>query len=468
MMRKTLLLILVFAAAFCTSAHAVTSLTLNEAIQIALEKNRTILISRKEIDKAGAGIIQAKANFLPSISISMAYTRSAEVPEIAFESPIFETRQIAVFDDFGDTIGYTYVDGIAGITQRTFKMGEENSYIGGFSIQQPIFTWGKIRNGYELATLNLLAVEEDYRKVKNEVVFSAEQAFYRVLFLEELVNLMEESHEQVKRHVSVVEERYNAGLASKFDLIRARVQLANMEPQILKTKDGLKMAANGLKMLLGMPLEEEVKLQGELEYKPTNVNLDTAIEEALARRPELGALKLRKHMTEKALAIASAANKPNLALLVDYSYQKPHNLKNEWGSSWYATLALQIPLFTGGATSGKVKEARAQTHQAQLSSDMFTDVIELEVRNTLLELEETAKLLESQEENVREAEEALRIAEKRYETGLMTNLEVMDTQLALAQAKTNSLQALSNHLIALCKLKRVIGGRLDAVIDNSK
>jgi len=467
-LRISVLLIPIVSSTFHARAEAVTHLTLDEAVATALERNRTILVNKMEIDKARAGITEAKAHFLPTLSISGGYTRSAAIPEIDFESPIFETRQVAVLDDFGDTIGYAYVDGIAGIRQRRFKMGEENSYIGGFSIQQPIFTWGKIWNGYELARLNLRAVEEDYRKVRNDVVFSVEQAFYRILYLEELLKLTEESYEQVRRHVNVVQERYDAGLASRFDLLRARVQLVNMEPQILKVRDGLKTAMDGLKILLAIGLDEEMVLHGELKYTPRDVSLQPASEEALAQRPELSALRLRKRMAEKALAIARAANKPSMALAVNYSYQKPHNFKNEWGSSWYATLGLQVPLLSGGATSGKVEHARAQKRQAELSSDMFADVVELEVRNALLEMDETAQLFESQEENVQQAEEALRIAERRYETGLMTNLEVMDTQLALAQAKTNSLQALSNHLVALCKLKRVIGGKLDTVIDNSE
>jgi outer membrane protein TolC len=446
----------------------VIHLTLDDAVATALEKNRTILINKREMDKARAGITEAKAHFFPTLSISGGYTRSAAIPEIDFESPIFETRQVAVLDDFGDTIGYTHVDGIVGIRQRTFRMGDENSYVGGFSIQQPIFTWGKIWNGYELARLNLRAVEEDYRKVRNEIVFSVEQAFYRILYLEELLKLTEESYEQVKRHVSVVERRYDAGLASRFDLLRARVQLVNMEPQMLKVRDGLKMAADGLKILLAMALEEEIVLHGELQYTPIDVNLRAAAEQALAQRPELRALRFRKRMAEKALAIAHAANKPSMALAVNYSYQKPHNFRNEWGSSWYATLGLQVPLFSGGVVSARVEQARAQKRQAELSSDMFADVVGLEVRNTVLEMNETAELFRSQEQNVQQAEEALRIAERRYETGLMTNLEVMDTQLALAQAKTNSLQALSNHLVTLCKLKRVIGGKLDGLIDNSE
>lgn len=458
-MHRVILPILISSILFFSAAKALTNLTLQGAIKTALEKNRTLLIHKEEIEKAEGAVTEARANFLPTLSISGSYTRLAEVPELEFAVPVFDTLQIPVFDDLGNPIGYTYVPGITGMRRSAFKMGEENNYMGRFSLQQPIFTWGRVWNSYEIAKLNFRAAEEGYRKRENEVVFDVTEAFYRVLYLEELVKLTGESYKQIKRHLSVVEKRYDAGLASKFDLIRARVQLANMEPQVLKVKDGLKMAKARLKILLGLPLDEEVELKGELEYESTQVDLAQAIKEALSRRPELNELKLRKAMAEKALAIASASNKPSLALLVNYSYQKPYQFEDEWGGNWDATLALQIPLFSGGATSGKIQQARAKLHQAELGLEMLRDAVELEVRNAVLELEETAKLVKSQKENVHQAEVALEIAEERYENGLMTSLEVMDAQLALTQAKTNYLQALSGYLIARSKLKKVVGGR---------
>ncbi len=457
-MRRVALLMLISSATFCPPANAVTNLTLEEAIEMALEKNRTILIQREEIEKAEARIVEARANFFPTFSLSGGYTRLAEVPEFRYVNPAFDTVRITVFDDFGNPIGYTYADRIVGVTRTTFKMGAENGYMGRFSLQQPIFTWGRIRNGYELAKLNSSATQEDYRKIRNETIFRVEEAFYTILFLEEFITSTEESYEQMKRHVSVVQKRYDAGLASKFDLIRARVQLANMEPQVLKARDGLRMARNGLQVLLGVPLDEEIELKGQLEYAPASVNLDTAMKEALARRPELIALELKKKMAERALAIAAAANKPNLGFVMNYSYQKPYNFEDEWGGSWDATLALQLPLFDGGATSGKIKQAGARLNQAEIGLQMFTDVVSLEVRNALLQLTDAARLAQSQEENVKLAEEALRIAERRYENGLMTSLEVIDAQLALAQAKTNYLQTLSDYSISRSKLKRAVGG----------
>jgi len=112
---------------------------------------------------------------------------------------------------------------------------------------------------------------------------------------------------------------------------------------------------------------------------------------------------------------------------------------------------------------------KAQLHQAEVNLEMVKTAVEFEVRNVLLELGEAVALVESQKENVKQAEEALEIAEERYENGLLTSLEVMDTQLALAQAKTAYLEALCGYLIARSRLKKVVGGDdVDSRIDNER
>jgi len=416
-------LILILAISF-VNGSVEQVLTLDDAVNIALKNNKVLLTQKAKEDEAKAQTIVARANFMPTITVSGSYTRLSKVPEMG-----------------------------------AVMMGELDNYVTGIGLEQPLFTWGKIWNAYQLAKLNLNAVEEDYNKTESEVIFNVTQAFYGVMLLTELVKLSEEAYQQVKRHVDVVKKRYDAGLAPKFDLIRARVQLSNMEPQVIKAKNGLKSAKNGLKVLLDIPLEESISLEGELKYEPVEINLKELIEEALLNRAELKSLKFRKKMSEKALALARASNKPNLIGIANYEYKNPFFFEPKWETGWNVTIALQIPFFSGFSTFGKVKEAKSQLKQVEFGMKLLRDGIELEVRDVVSSLEEGKKLVESQEKNVHQAEEALEIAERRYKDGLATSLEVMDTQLALTQAKTNYLQAISDYTIARARLKKTIGER---------
>lgn len=406
-------------------------ITFHEAIEMALEHNKGILAARDAVREAEAGVTIARSGFLPTIDVQGSYTRLAELPAIEIEIP--------------------------GLGTKEFQMGEMENYVARASLQQPLFTWGKILGGYKISKLNLDATREDYRKQENELVFDVTKSFYSILVLEELVKLTEDAYKQTQNHVNAVEKRYNAGVASKFDLLRARVQLKNMEPQVIKVKNGLEIAKTGFKTLIGLPQDSLISLEGGLKYEPIEIDLEKSIKEAEVNRPEIKSLALRKRMASEALLIVKKANWPTLAFIANYDYKKPVYFKNAWGTDWNVTVALQMPIFTGLGNIGKMREARYRLSRAEHGLNLLKEGIELEIRVAYLGIEEAKKLVESQKENIVQAEEALSIVEERYKQGLATSLEVMDTQLALTQAKTNWLQSLSDYLITRARLEKALG-----------
>lgn len=433
------------------------SITLDDAIKMAEQNNKSLMIAKKRISEADAGVIISRAGLMPKISVQGSYTRIAEPPEMEIPAPEYGWapvyRNVYPFPD--TVIGYTY--GIVGADTMVFGMGQEDNYVGRASLTQPLFTWGKILDGYKIAEYNLESVKSDYKKQKNELRFMVTKSFYQILVLKELVKLTQDAYGETEKHIEVVKKRYDAGLASKFDYLRARVQLANMEPNLIKVKNGLDMAKVGFKTLLGLPQDTTIKLKGELKYEPIEVNIEESIKEALRNRPEIVSMEIRKNMAQRALTLAKKANLPNLVLIGNYDYKRPFQFKDEWGKDWNITCALQLPLFTGFEIVGKRRKALHTLKEAEYGYELLRDGIELEVRTVSYEIEEAKEVLKSSKSNIAQAEEALSIVEERYKQGLATSLEVMDTELALTKAKTNYLQALSEYLIARAKLEKAIG-----------
>ena len=458
---KVWLAIMMVLLFLCISPHPLLGLelTLSEAIDMAVEHNEGILASTSRIDEAGAGVTIARSGFLPKISLQGSYTRLAELPEIQLAAPAYEMFSLPVYDPTtGDVIGLTdTIPVLVGSEVMGFKMGEEENYLGRVSLEQPLFTWGKLKNGYQISKLSLDAAKEDYRTDKNALVFDVTRSFYNILVVKEFIKVTEDAYRQIERHLKVVKNRYDEGLASKFDLLRAQVQLANMEPRVLKAKNGLRIAETMFKTILNLPQDTIVELKGELKYEPFETELNEAINGAQINRSEIKSLFLKEQMASKALEIAKKANSPNLFFMANYDYKKPLYFNNEWGKDWSFTVALQWPIFAGFGNFGEIQKASAQLSQAKHGLNLLKQIIETEVRAAYLQLEEAKESLESQKENVAQAEEALRIVEERYKTGLATSLEVMDTQLALTEAKTNQLQALSDYLISKASLKKAIG-----------
>ncbi|HUW22792.1 MAG TPA: TolC family protein [bacterium] len=408
-------------------AEEIKELTLEKSIEIALEGNKKILAAKERLGVAKGELIVARAGFLPTLSLGGNYLRLGEGQKIS-------------------------IGGGNDVVVRG-----QDTYTATATIEQPIFTWGRIKNSYRQASSNQRISEEDYRKEKNLLKFQVTESFYNLILAGELLNLSQESYAQMERHLLQVEERYENGLASKFDLLRARVELANLKPQLIRSRNSLTLAENRFKSLLGFPSRTEVRPQGELKYEATEIELSLAIEEALRNRPEIISLKEQENIALAQVRLASASNKPLLSTIYNYQFQKPYHWKDEWGKEWNAMVVLQFPIFSGFSTKGKVLQSRSQFKEVKYNLEGKNEEIELEVREIYLNLRQEEETIISQRENVGQAEEAMRIAEKRYTGGLITNLEFMDSQLAMTEAKTAYLQALANYQIAKAKLEKAMG-----------
>lgn len=409
------------------SAEETKELTLEKSIEVAFEGNKQILAAKERLGIAKGELIVARAGFLPTLSLGGNYLRLGEGQKIS-------------------------IGGGNDVVVRG-----QDTYTATATIEQPIFTWGRIKNSYIQASSSQRISEEDYRKEKNLLKFQVTESFYDLILAGELLHLSQESYAQMERHLLQVEDRYKNGLASKFDLLRARVELTNLKPQLIRSRNSLTLAENRFKSLLGFPSERKVRLQGGLKYEPTEIELSLAIEEALKNRPEIISSKEQENIVLTQVRLASASNKPLLSAIYNYQFQKPYHWKDEWGKEWNAMVVLEFPIFSGFSTRGKVLQSLSQLREVKYNSQYKNEEIELEVRETYLSLRQEEETIISQRENVIQAEEAMSIAEKRYTSGLITNLEFMDTQLAVTQAKTAHLQALANYLIAKAKLEKAMG-----------
>jgi outer membrane protein TolC len=262
-----------------------------------------------------------------------------------------------------------------------------------------------------------------------------------------------------EKHLKNVRSLYEVGMASKFDLLRSEVQLANLKPQLIRAKNGLNSAELGLKTLLGLDLNRPVEVRGELSYQAFEANLDANVAQALANRPELNQLRYQRQMAAEVLKMARAAYLPTVAIGGAYNYwANQFNFgRNNWESFYQVNLVLSVPIFNGFANSAKVGETKAMLKQLDYSQKGLSEMVKFEVQEAILNLQQAKESLLSQEKNVEQAQEAVRIAELNYSEGLATNLDVSSALVALSQARTNYSQALYDYALALAQLEKAIG-----------
>lgn len=413
-------------AGFSASWGAGQNLNLDQCLDIAYQNNKTLLQLEERTNAAEYKIEEARSGFFPQLSLGGSYTRLGNVPEY-------------------------------GLQGMSFKVGSENNYNLGLSLQQPLFTWGRIRNSYDISKYGLSLIREEYRKTRKEIKFNVTNLFYNILLAKELIGVREGSIARIEDHLRTVQERYDKGYASEFELLRVKVQLANAKPPLVQAKNLYQLTLDNLKNLLGIGLSDSVSLEGSLEFEPIEVEQSQAEEFALENRSELKLMAQQKSMGRKALAIAKAGNKPSLFGTANYEYKRPFYSEDEWETDWNFTLALSFPIFDGFLTRAKVKGAKSDLNQLDITEKQIKDLIRLQISQAISDLNLARENIISQQENVNQATESLRIANVQYEKGVLTNLELMDTEFALTVAETNYLQALSDYSIAKAEYQKAIG-----------
>jgi outer membrane protein TolC len=419
-------LILLYFISISSLCFADEVLTLGECIDLAMKNNLDIRSAEKKLKEAKAQRIIARGSFLPSLSLSGSAIKLGKIPVISF----------------GGT---------------DIEIGGEYNYSYRLGVRQSIFTWGKIWNAYKISSYGLKAAESDYRRQKISVKFDVTKTFYSLIFLEKMSEQLEDTYSQMEKHLDVVNKRYKDGLASKLELLRTEVQVANFKTQLLEVKNNFELARNNFNVMLGIDQNQKVVIEGKYEPDYSVISEDEAVRKSLSNRPEIISFEEGIKIAKKSISLARAGNKPNLSLMYNLNASKPYNWEDVWGDDWNVGAYLDIPLFSGFSNLGRVKQAKARYEQSEIEYRKMKEYIALEVKGILLSLKKEKENIISQEHNIKQAEEALNMAEQRYKSGLITSIEYMETQIAFTEANTNHLQALSNYIIKKVELEKAMG-----------
>jgi outer membrane protein TolC len=433
---KIFLVLLLFfgAGRFIFSQEKIT-LTLEESIRLALSQNPFYLASKEKVEGANSLVREAASRFFPSLNAQGTYIMDEKL--FVLEFPSF----------------------IPGQPPQRVSIDFTKNYQLNLAFSLPLFSGGRLISGYKQAQYNLLSTKETVRQSKQETVFNVKSAFYGYLLAKKFVEVTEEAVGLAEKHFTNVKNLYEVGMASKFDLLRSEVQVANLRPQLIRARNSLNVAELSLKTLLGLDLSQAVEIKGELTYEPFEANVNEVVTRALLLRPEISQLEYQRQMAGEMLKIARAADLPTLAIGGNYSFWSNYlNIKEKnWQSFYTFSLVLTVPLFNGFVTSAKIAQSKATIKEIEFSQKGLAEMIKFEVKQAILNLNQAKESLLSQEKNVEQAQESVRIAELNFSEGLATTLDVSSAQVALTQAKTNYSQALFDYSLSLAQLERAMG-----------
>jgi TolC family type I secretion outer membrane protein len=406
-------------------------MSINDALKLALMQNGTLLKSESELEAAHGIAVQTRAITLPTVRASASYLHTEAVED----SPYGNAHQ------------------------------PRNQWVGGLRVVQSIYEGGRLRSARRTATLTREQALLRYQTVVADTILGVRAAYYDALLAEQQITVQEASLKLLDEQLNNTKKRFDAGAVPRFDLLRAEVEIANARPRLIRARNAHRTARNDLAVLLGYDIPATVMedipmtLTDRLEASPYLPDLPAALARAIAVRPELGALRKEEALRQEAVNVAKATGKPSLGVFAGYAGNNSQ-FRDDFSravSGPIAGLELHWDLWDGHLTQGKVTEARALLRRAGADLDDQVRKVEREVRTAHSSLIEAREVLDAQAKVLEQADEALRLAGSRYEAGTGTQLDVLNAQTSLTEARSIQAQALHDYALALARLERAVG-----------
>ena len=410
--------------------------TLGQSIAEALSNNWALRAKKEKIVQAGQVQEQALAEFFPKLSTTYGYTRLSEVKR---SDPV--------------TLG--------GITIPSRPLNSKDNYQLRASVSQPIFTGFALMSSFRLAKLGVDKSETEVDLEKLDLALKVKQVYFGILEADKLLEVAEKAAESLKSHVDVARSFYQVGMIPVNDLLKAEVELANAQHDLVKAKNGSRLARASFNIVLSRPINDMVEVRDIPGYEPDRGDFEEYMKKALKERPEVKLLESSILQADQQIILAKSKIYPEVAFTYDYikDGDDPDVSGSPFhdSSSWQAMVGLSWTFWEWGKTHYSVREKESLKNELMKTRKALEDSIRFELKDAVLGLEQAEKNIPTTRKAVDQAEENLRVSRERYKAQVTTSTEVLDAQTLLTQASTNHYSALYDHSLARAKLLRALG-----------
>jgi outer membrane protein TolC len=426
----------VFAEETNAPAWLLRPLSQADCLNIALAQNADILKAQSDLEASHGVVVQTRAVALPQLTASGKYS---DEEKTLLQSPP----------------GFSYPT-------------PHQNWNSGIQVVQGIYEGGKLIAAIQAASATKRQAIAQYETQVADTLLSVRLAYYDVLLAAQQITVNEASVKLLQKELDDQQRRYDAGTVSHFNVLRAEVALANAKPDLFHANSQYRISKNTLANLLGYNLPREVleniplNLTDTFDITPWDMALPDAIQQALERRTELQDLREQVELQKLNIVSAKSGYKPTIQAFAGYNWQNS-SFSTDVGDEldgWSVGGQLTWNIFDGALTVGKVQQAKALYKKSQTELEDRSRQIELDVRTAYSDFLEAKEVLDSQTKVQEQAEEALREANARFDAGTGTQLDVLDAETSLTQARTTQVQALHDYASARAKLERAIGAEL--------
>ncbi|MGL5938396.1 MAG: TolC family protein [Phocaeicola sp.] len=405
-------------------------ITLNEAIQISLAENPIIKVAGQEIEIKKTAKKESYVGLLPEVSLVGTYSRAIERQTMA-------------------------------IGNQVMKVGADNTYNGGVLVSLPLFapalyqSIGLTKSDVELAV-------EKSRASKLDMINQVTKAFFQLLLTQDSYAVLQKSYAQSEENFRIVNAKFEQGVVSEYDKISAEVQMRSLKPSVVSARNGVNLANLQLKVLMGMSSNVNLSIEGSLKDYEMAMFTRQARPRAdqIDNNSSLKQLDLNAEMLKKTLKIQKTNFLPAISASFQYLYMSMNDNFKFGQYTWFphstVELNVSIPLYKASNFT-KVKQTRLQMKQMEENRINTQRQLTMQVTSYLDNMAASAEQVVSNKEAVLQATKGRDIAEKRYEVGEGTVLEMNSSEVALTQTELTYNQSIYDYLVAKTDLDLVLG-----------
>ena len=410
--------------------------TLDESIKEALSNNWSMKAKKEKIEESIYGKKKARADFFPKFSTTYGYTRLDAVEKSAPTS-------------FGP------------FTIPGRDLNTQDNYQWKGTISQPIFTGFALKSAYDLAKLGIDLSEMELDLEKLDLALRVKDAYFNILKADKGMKVAERAVEALASHVKVARSFYKVGMIPVNDLLKAEVELANAQYNLVRAQNASKLSRAAFNTTLSKPVYEPVEVEDIISYTPEEGDFKAYLERALQKRPEIKVIDINMLQTDQQIRLAKSKYYPEVALNYDYIKEGDHpdvsgsNFHD--ANSWQVTAVLSWTFWEWGKTRNAVREAESVKKQLMDTRLSLIDNIRYEIQQAILDIDREEKNVPTTKKAVEQAEENLRVSQERYKAQVTTSTEVLDAQTLLTEASVNYYRALYDRNLAKARLKRAMG-----------
>ncbi len=411
------------------------SLTLEASIKKALQTNPDILQAAHSIDVFQSGVEVSKSSYYPDAAADLTYARLGPASSMVFAIP--------------------------GVPPMNFQLYPLNVWDEHLGVQGTIYDFNRRDKSVDLAASQVTSAQDRLDLAKSGLSYRTIQTFYAILFLEKSIQVQSEEIKNLNDHLLMTQKKVQAGTATDFDVLTTQVRVAAAQNEKINLENNLENTKVIFRRLLGLAPDSPVNLAGEFNEEPVALNSDSLISRGMSNRTEMKIADDQLNTARMQYSVASATNNPMLNGSLMWGLKNGYFPDmNVLRGNFVAGVQLAIPLFDGFRERNLKEEASANIRVVEDNKNSIAEQIKSDVQKGVSDVRSSMDRLRTTDITVEQAKSAVEQARIRYQSGSVTNLDLLDAETSLSQIELIQIQALYQYVVSGYELDQAVGEKV--------